>query len=273
MQRPIWSGAISFGLVNIPIRLYNSVRKKTVSFHQLRKKDGCRIRLKRVCASDGTEVAGEDIVKGYEVSPERYVVISPAELQALYPKATRLVEIEQFAERDQLDPIFFEHSYFAVPDQGAAKSYSLLLSALRESGKIAIAKFILRNKEYLAALRPAGKLLGLSTLYFADEVVPQTELEGLPDTAAEPAERELTMAEQLIESLSADFEPAQYRNEYYDRVMSLIERKAAGEKILAQPETQPGARVIDLTAALEASLAAVRKKAPAKEGRKKTRAH
>lgn len=272
MQRPIWSGAISFGLVNIPIRLYNSVRKKTLSFHQLRKKDGCRIRLKRVCANDGVEVANEDIVKGYEVSPERYVVIAPDELKSLYPKATKVVEIQQFAELEQVDPIFFEHSYFVVPDKGAAKSYSLLISAMRQSGKIAVAKFVLRNKEYLAALRPAGKLLGLSTMYFADEIVPQTELEGLPETAAEPAKRELAMAEQLIESLAAEFEPAKYHNEYHDRVMDLIERKAEGEEVIAQPEARPGAKVIDLTTALEASLAAVKKKASAKEGRKKARA-
>lgn len=272
MVRPVWSGAISFGLVNVPIKLYNAVRKKTVNFHQLRKADGCRVRLKKVCAADGAEVTAENIVKGYQVSPERYVVISPEELQSLYPKTSRSIEIQDFVKLDQIDPLYYEQSYYLVPDKGAAKAYSLLLSAMRQSGRVAVARFVLRNKEHLAALRPAGRVLSLSTMYFADEVIPLAELEGLPQEETEPSQRELAMAEQLIQSLAADFSPEKYRNEYQERLMDLIDRKAEGQEIVARPAAEEGGKVIDLMAALEASLAAVKTKSPAKDRRKRARA-
>lgn len=274
MQRPIWSGAISFGLVNVPVKLYNAVRKRTVSFHQLRKSDGCRIRLKKVCSTDGAEVAAESIVKGYEVSPDRYVVITASELQALYPEASRSIEIEDFVRLDEIDPLYFEQSYYLLPDKGAGKAYRLLLAAMREAGRVAVARFVLRNKEYLAALRPTGKVLSLATMHFADEVIAQEELEGLPENETAPTARELAMAGQLIESLTAAFDPQKYRNEYHRRLMDLIERKAEGQEIVARPAAEEGAKVIDLMAALEASLAAVKKKPPPlKDRRKKASGH
>lgn len=273
MLRPIWKGWISFGLVNVPVRLYNAVKKKTVNFHQLRQTDGCRIRLKKVCSADGKEVTGENIVKGFEMSPDRYVVITADELKTLHPKADRSINIDAFVKPDQIDPIFFEQSYYLIPDTGAAKTYALLLTAMRESGRVAIACFVLRSKEYLATLRPAGQLLGLSTMYFAEEIVPLEALDDLPETAVDPTKRELAMAQQLIESLVADFEPQKYHNEYYQRVMELIERKAAGQDIIVQPVVQEGAKVLDLMAALEASLAAVNKKSPAKDRRRQASAH
>lgn len=272
MQRPIWKGWISFGLVNVPVRLYNAVKKRTVNFHQLRQADGCRIRLKKVCSTDGKEVDSENIVKGFEMSPDHYVVITADEIKQLHPKADRSIAIDAFVKPAEIDPIFFEQSYYLVPDTGAAKTYALLLTAMRESGRVAIARFVLRSKEYLAALRPAGQLLGLSTMFFAEEIVPLEELDDLPAPEVEPTKRELAMAQQLIESLVADFEPQKYHNEYYRRLMDLIERKAAGQDIVVQPVAREGAKVLDLMAALEASLAAVNKK-PVTDRRKRASAH
>jgi DNA end-binding protein Ku len=276
MQRPIWSGSISFGLVNVPIRLYNAVKRKTVSFHQLRQSDGCRIRLKKVCSTDGSEVANENIVKGYEISPDRYVTVSNEDLQALYPKISKSIEIEDFVDLTQIDPIYLEQSYYVVPDKGAAKAYTLLLAAMKDSGKVAIARFVLRNKEYLATLRPADRLLCLSTMFFADEIISVDQISDLPETELEPNKRELTMAKQLIESLSADFDPQKYHNDYHARVMNMIEQKAEGQEIVVRPAAEEGAKVIDLMAALEASLAAVKTnppvKAKAKVRRKKAHA-
>lgn len=275
MPRPMWSGSISFGLVNIPIKLFNAVKRKSLQFHQLRRADGCRIRLKRVCAADDNEVPNEEIVKGYEVSPDRYVVVSADELEALYPKASKSIEIEDFVLLDQIDPIFFEHSYYLVPDKGAGKAYSLLLEALSKSQRVAIAKMVLRNKQYLTAIRPNGHALTLSTMYFADEIVDQEQLEDLPSIDSKPEKRELTIALQLIESLSSNFEPAKYHDEYREKVLAMIEKKAEGQDVVTQQAVpEQGTKVIDLMAALEASLSALKKKSdkPAKTRRKKASA-
>jgi len=273
LPRPIWSGSISFGLVNVPIKMYNSIKKKTLHFHQLRQSDGCRIRLKRVCATDDSEVANEQIVKGYEISPEQYVVVSQAELDALSPKASRSIDIEDFVQLEQIDPIYFEHSYYLVPDKGANKAYSLLLAAMKKSQRVAIARLVIRNKQYLTAIRPTERTLTLSTMYFADEIIAQTDIEGLPSLDSEPEKRELSIALQLIESLSTDFNPEKYHDEYREKVLAMIEKKAEGQQVISQPAAEQGAKVIDLMAALEASLAAINKeKPPAKVRRKKARA-
>lgn len=273
-MRPIWNGAISFGLVNVPIKLYSTTKKKTVRFNQLRKSDGCRIQQKKICGKDGSEVSQEEIVKGYEVSPERYVVVSEKELEALNPIKSRNIDIQDFVDLNQIDPIFYVQSYYLVPDKGAVKAYSLLLIAMKQSNKVAIARFVLRNKEYLCAIRPIGNVLSLATMFFADEVIPQTELEGLPESVIEPTERELKVALQLVESLSAKFEPEKYKDEYRERVLNLIEEKAEGQTVVVEkvPEEQKG-KVIDLMAALEASLSQIKKKntkkAPSERKRKK----
>ncbi|MEN6565491.1 MAG: Ku protein [Veillonellales bacterium] len=273
-MRPIWNGAISFGLVNVPIKLYSTTKKKTVRFNQLRKSDGCRIQQKKICGKDGSEVSQEEIVKGYEVSPERYVVVSEKELEALNPIKSRNIDIQDFVDLNQIDPIFYVQSYYLVPDKGAVKAYSLLLTAMKQSNKVAIARFVLRNKEYLCAIRPIGNVLSLATMFFADEVIPQTELEGLPESVIEPTERELKVALQLVESLSAKFEPEKYKDEYRERVLNLIEEKAEGQTVVVEkvPEEQKG-KVIDLMAALEASLSQIKKKntkkAPSERKRKK----
>jgi DNA end-binding protein Ku len=256
----MWSGAISFGLVNVPVKLYSAVSRKTVRFHQLNAKTGHRIAQKRVDSVTGDEIPYEDIVKGYELTKERYVVITPDELEALDPEKSRTIDIEDFVDLEDIDPVFYDHPYYLVPDKGATKAYGLLLNAMEESGKVAVARVVLRSKEQLVAIRPApGNVLTMETMLFADEVVPPEELDDLPEAKdLKASQRELTMAQQLIDSLSSDFEPGKYRDEYREKVLELIERKASGEEIAVQPEAPEPKKVPDLMAALEASLAAVK---------------
>src|SRR3954469_16183643 len=280
MARSIWSGAISFGLVNVPVKLYSAVSRKTVRFNQLNAETGNRIQQKRVDPDTGEEVSYDQIVKGFELTKDRYVVITPDELDALDPERTRTVDIEDFVDLADIDPIYYDHPYYLVPDKGAAKAYGLLLNAMEASGKVAIARVVLRSKEQLVAIRPAGELLMMETMIFHDEVVPHDDIDDLPDSKdLKASERELKMAQQLIESLSSEFEPERYHDEYREKVLELIEKKASGEVIAVQPEAPAPAQVPDLMAALEASLAAVKsdggdgdapkkkstKKAPARE--------
>ena len=255
MPRPIWSGAISFGLVNVPVKLMGAVSPKDVRFNQLEAGTGARIKQKRVSAETGEEVPFDQIVKGYEISPDNYVVIEPQELEALDPKATRSIEIEDFVDLDQIDPLYFERPYYLVPDKGGAKAYALLLEAMKESQKVGIARLVLRTKQYLAAIRPLGDALVLETLLYPDEVTLPDDVEGLPRDDVEIQDRELKIARQLIESLSTEFEPENYRDEYRERVLELIEQKAEGKQIVTQPATEEPTKVVDLMAALEASLA------------------
>jgi DNA end-binding protein Ku len=259
MPRSIWSGAISFGLVNVPIKLYSTVSRKSVRFHQLHDETGVRIQQKRVDPSTGEEVAYDNIVKGYEIGPDRYVVVEPDELEALDPKKTRSIDIDEFVDLDQIDPVFFDHPYYLAPATGGAKAYKLLLQAMRDENKVAIGRVVIRQKESLVAVRAMeGDVLGLTTMIFADEVVdPSTidELDALEDV--EIGEKELKMAQQLIESLSGDWDPDQYSDTYRERVLELIEKKAAGEEIAVQPAEEPEP-VPDLMAALEASINAAK---------------
>jgi DNA end-binding protein Ku len=269
MARAIWSGAISFGLVNVPVKLYSATSPKSVRFHQLSSKTGARIRQKRVDPSTDEEVPYEEIVKGYEITPDRYVVIEPDELDALDPKATKTIDIAEFVDLDEIDPIYYDHSYYLAPAAGGAKPYRLLLDAMREEGKVGIGTVVLRSKQQLAALRPASGVLALTTMLWGDEVLTPDRLDELESVEeAEPSERELKMAEQLIESLSDHFDPSKFKDEYRDRVLDLIERKAAGEQIAVQPQAEEPAAAPDLMAALEASLAAVGKEKPAAKPRR-----
>ena len=274
MARSIWTGTISFGLVTVPVKMYSAVSRKTVRFHQLNRATGARIGMRRVDPTTGDEVPYEDIVKGYEIGPDRYVVIEPDELDALDPKATKTIDIEEFVEISEIDPIYYDHNYYLAPTAGGTKAYRLLLDAMRESGKVGIGKVVIRSKQQLCALRPTGEVLTLTTMLFGDEVLPPDRLDELESVGeAEATQRELTMAQQLIDSLSADFEPERFKDEYRERVLELIERKAAGEEIAVQPTAEEPAAAPDLMAALEASLAAVRadeeKPAPAKPRRKR----
>jgi DNA end-binding protein Ku len=260
MARAIWSGSISFGLLNVPVKLYSAVSKKSVSFRELRASDGSRVRHKRVAESDGEEVPYEEIVKGYEIAPDQFVTITREELEELDPKKTRAVEILDFVDLDDIDPIYFDHPYYLGPDKGAEKAYKLLVEAMEESRKVAVARFVLRNRESLAALRPMDGVLTMATMRFADEVVSPEEISDAfeaPDS--EPAKRELDMAKTLIDSLTSDFDADKYRDEYREELLALIERKAKGEEIVAaETEAPEPTKAPDLMAALEESLAAVK---------------
>ena len=208
MARSIWSGALSFGLVNVPVKLYSAVSRKTVRFHQLNEETGNRVAQKRVDSQTGEEVAYESIVKGYELGRDRYVVVRPDELDALDPERTRTIDIEDFVDLDEIDPVYYDHPYYLVPDKGASKPYGLLMEAMRRSGKVAIARVVLRSKEQLVAIRPAGDVLLMETMIFHDEVVPTDVLDDLPAQGdLKASDREVAMAEQLIESLTSEFEP------------------------------------------------------------------
>jgi DNA end-binding protein Ku len=260
MARAIWSGAISFGLVNIPVKLYSAVSRKTVRFHQLDSEDNQRIQQKRVNPRTGEEVAYENLVKGYEVGPDRYVVITPEELEGLEPEKSRTIDIEDFVDLDQIDPIFYDHPYYLVPDTGAGKAYKLLLDAMKESNKVAIARVVLRQKEHLVAIRPRDDVLTMETLLFADEVIEPDKIDEMPDgSKGKTTKKELEMAQQLIDSLSSEFEPEKYRDEYRDRVLDLIERKAQGEEIVVEAPKEEPKKVPDLMAALEASIAGAKR--------------
>jgi DNA end-binding protein Ku len=260
MPRAIWSGAISFGLVNIPVKLYSAVSRKTVRFHQIDAESGQRIRQQRINPTSGEEVPYEQIVKGYEIGPDRYVMISPDELEALEPQKTRTIDIEDFVDLVDIDPIYYDHPYYLAPDTGAGKAYQLLLDAMEDAGKVAIARVVIRSKENLVAIRPHDGVLTMETMLFADEVIPPDALDELAagDGDLKTSSRELEMAKQLIDSLSSDFEPEKYHDEYRERVLELIERKAQGETVVVEAPPEEPKKVPDLMSALEASIAAAK---------------
>src|SRR6478752_5963491 len=239
MPRAIWTGAISFGLVSVPVKLYSAVDRKSVRFHQLSGKTGIRVAQKRVDPQTDEEVPYQDIVKGYEIAPDRYVRIEPAELDSLEPKKTKTIEIEEFVELSQIDPIYYDHPYYLAPGPGGAKPYRLLLEAMEETGRVAIARVVIRSKEQLVAVRPMGLALGMATMLFADEVVDPDKVDELAAARdVDTTKRELDIAKQLIDSLAGPFEPDRYHDEYRDQVLNLVERKAAGEEIAVQPEAE-----------------------------------
>ena len=265
MPRAIWSGAISFGLVSVPVKLYTAVSRKSVRFNQIDAKTNSRVKQKRVNA-EGEEVSYDQIVKGYEISKDSYVIVTEDELAALAPKASRMIDISDFVDESQIDPVFYDSAYFLVPDELARKSYTLLSRAMEESGRVAIATFVMRTKQYLVAIRPTEGRLMMSTMVYADELVSPEEIPGLEELSEiEVSEAEMAMAGQLIESLAGDFEPNEYRDSYREQVLDLLEQKASGEirSIEAAPAAEEAA-VVDLLAALEASVSA------AKEARKKS---
>jgi DNA end-binding protein Ku len=257
MPRSIWTGSVSFGLVNIPVKLFSAVSQKEIHFNMLHDADGARIKMHRFCEAENVEVPYEHIVKGYQVSPNQYVTVTPEELEAIDPKATRSIDIQEFVSLDEIDPIYYDRTYYLGPDKGAGKAYALLLDAMRRSRKVAIGRFVLRTKESLCCLRPLGDAMALATLNYADEVVEASDAIGDIE-AGKPSTRELEMAERLIDSLSTKFEPAKFRDEYRDKVVALIEKKAAGEQIHVAPRAEESGKVVNLADALAASLAAAR---------------
>jgi DNA end-binding protein Ku len=271
MARAIWSGAISFGLVNVPVKVYSAVSRKTIRFHQLHDRDAVPIRQRRVCPADGEEVPYEHIVKGYEVAKDQYVVITPEELDALDPRKTRTIDIQEFVELEEIDPIYYDSSYYLAPAAGAEKAYGLLLQAMKDADKVALGRVVIRTKEYLAAIRAADDVLLMATMLFGDEVVEPDQLEELPAKDGKASEREVEMAQQLIESLSVEFDPSRHHDEYRERVLELIQRKAAGEEIELRPPDHEEGPTPDLMAALEASLAEAGKSAGSNGGGRRKR--
>jgi DNA end-binding protein Ku len=262
MPRSIWTGAISFGLVTVPVKLYSAVNRKSVRFNQLNGRTGSRIAQKRVDASTGEEVNYEDLVKGYEIATDRYVVIEPEELDSVQPAKTRTIDIEDFVDLAEIDPIFYDHPYYLAPATGGAKPYRLLLEAMRATEKVAIAKVVIRQKESLVAIRALTDhdVLEMATMLFADEVVDPQRLDDIPDADdVRTNDRELAIAKQLVESLAAEFEPAKYHDTYREAVLAMIEKKAAGEEIVVVEAEEEAAPAPDLMSALKASLDAVRK--------------
>jgi DNA end-binding protein Ku len=258
MPRSIWTGSVSFGLVNVPVRLVTATSSKDVRFNQLHDKDRARIQQRRVCSQDGEEVSYEHIVRGYDVGGGHYVTIDDEELASVDPEATRSVDIEEFVDLADIDPLFFDHSYYLVPDERAEKPYALLVETMARTGKVAIGRFVLRTKQYLAALRARDGVLVLSTMLYADEVVATADLDVPTAESVKPSDRELNMASALVESLSAPFEPEKYHDDYREKVLALIEAKAEGQEVALAPAPEQEAPVVDLMAALEASLAAAR---------------
>jgi DNA end-binding protein Ku len=256
MPRAIWSGAISFGLVNIPIKLYAAVSRKNVSFNQLDSRSGSRIKYKKVSAADGDEVPAEAIVKGYELSSGAYVTVGDDELAALDPDASRTIDIVEFVDLADIDPVFYDSAYVVAPDKATTKPYALLTQAMEESGKVGVARFVVRSKQYLCAIRPKDGALVLSTMVYADEVNDPTEISEIAELEdIELTKKELDMARQLIASLSADFDADRFEDTYRNQVLDLIERKASGDtEVIAPPEVVSEDKVVDLMAALEASV-------------------
>jgi DNA end-binding protein Ku len=276
MARAIWSGSISFGLLNVPVKLYSAVARRNIALREIRESDSARIKHRRVAEGTDEEVPYEEIVKAFEITPGNYVPLSKDEMSALAPEKTRAIEVQDFVDLEEIDPIYFDSPYYLGPADGAEKAYSLLAAAMDASGKVAIARFVFRNKEHLAAIRTSGGVLTLTTMRFADEVVPASELEEvLPEKAPTVAKREQEMAEQLIDSLSTDFDPSAYRDEYREELLGLIERKAEGKEIVTPESEAPQAtKAPDLMAALEQSIAAVqdRKGSAKKPAAKKSKA-
>ncbi|MEQ8840676.1 MAG: Ku protein [Acidimicrobiales bacterium] len=262
MPRAIWNGSISFGLVSIPVKLYSAVSRKTVRFNQIDSATGSRVKQKRVSAEDGEEVPYERIVKGYELPSGEFVLITDDEVAALDPEAVRTIDIDEFVDLADIDPIFYDNAYHLVPDAQTAKPYKLLANAMDEASKVGICHFVMRSKQYLGAVRPVDGRLVLSTMVYADEIVDPADIGGfdlLDDIEID--EKEQAMAEQLIATLDATFEPERHKDTYREAVLELIERKAAGETgdDLVPAPAASSDKVIDLMAALEASVKEAKK--------------
>jgi DNA end-binding protein Ku len=268
-MKTIWKGAISFGLVTIPVKLYGATEEKGLRFNQLHAKDGGRIRYKRVCAIDGEEVDYSEIVKGYEYEKDHYVTLSDEELDSLPVPAAKAIEIERFVEADQIDPIFFQKSYYLVPEGTGVKAYHLLREAMADDGKVALAKIAFRDKEHLATLRLRDNCFVLETMFWPDEI--RTPSFEQLDEQVEIRPQEIRMARSLIESLTDDFDPGEFRDEYRAALEDLVTKKVQGEEITYVEEDEPS-KVVDLMEALRASVEAAKAGKDSKPAAKPARA-
>ena len=260
MARAIWSGSISFGLVSVPVKAFSAVRDHSVHFNQLEKKTGARINYKKVSDKTDKEVAGDAIESGYEIASGKYVVVEDEELEKLKPRTSRTIDISDFVDLHQIDPIYYERTYWLGPDgEAAERPYRLLLAAMEDEGKAGIGTVVMRKKQYLAAIRPLDGALAMSTMRFADEVVPQKDIDALPGRGAKPDPKELKLASQIIGSLATEWDPTRYHDTYTEELKRLIEAKAKGKKIVVEEEAPAAGNVLDLMQALEASLEAAKK--------------
>jgi DNA end-binding protein Ku len=255
MPRSMWKGAISFGLVTIPVSVYPVTEEKSLKFNQLHDEDGGRIRYKRVCEKDGEEVSYDHIVKGFEVEKDRYVILDDEDFDKVPVESSRAIDIERFVDLDEIDPVMFKKSYYLIPEATGAKAYALLREAMSQDGRVGIAKVSFRDKEHLAALRFKDEAFVLETMYWPDEI--RDAEFGDVDVDVKVRDQELAMARQLIESLTAEWEPEAYTDEYREALMQIVEAKINGEEIeVIEPE--PTAKVVDLMEALKASVAAAK---------------
>jgi DNA end-binding protein Ku len=266
MARSMWTGAISFGLVTIPVKLYSATQSHTISFNQFAKDSGERIRYKRVAEGSGKEVSYEDIVKGHEIDDGRFVIVTPEELASVEPTKSRRIDIEDFVDLDDIDPVYWNKTYYLGPagDLGAEKPYALLLEAMRKANKVGIGKFVMREKEYLVTIRPLGDMLALETMFFADEVRSADEIDNAP-VSEEVSDKELAMATQLIDALATEWDPTKYEDTYRERVEELLAAKAKGEDVVVADEVETP-QVADLMEALKASVEASKKGTVARPG-------
>ena len=256
MPRSVWSGSISFGLVNVPVKAYTAVREHQVHFHQLDKKSGSRIRYEKVAEKSGKEVSGDDIELGYEIRKGRYVTFEKSELDELKPASTKTIDVQDFVALAEIDPIYYDRTYWLAPDgDPAKKAYALLLAAMEDRERVGIGSVVMRNKQYLAAIRPLDGALAMSTMRFADEVVDRKDITGIPQRRSKPEAKELRLATQIVDSLESDWKPERYRDTFTDQLHDIIERKDKGKDVVVEEDTgADDGEVLDLMAALEASV-------------------
>jgi len=268
MPRVMWKGAISFGLVTIPVGLYPATEEKTLRFNQLHDEDMGRIKYKRVCSIDGEEAPFDHIVKGYEYEKDKYVVLTDEDLAAVPVESSRAIDILQFVDLDDIDPIYFQKTYYLVPEETGLKAYALLREAMSDDGRVALAKVAFREKEHLCTLRAKDGIFVLETMFWPDEIR-ATDFDVLEkDVKIRP--QEIEMERSLIENLTDEFKPEQFRDEYREALLQIVEKKVAGEEIEVIPEPEP-TKVVDLMQALKASVEATKKKAAPKKSTARSR--
>src|SRR5580704_6260900 len=261
MASTVWKGHLTFGLVSFPVRLYSAARGESISFNQLHKTDGSRIKQMIYCAAEDKPIPRSEIVKGYEYEKDRYVVIEDEEIKKVAPATAKVMEIQEFVKSDQVDPIFLETSYYMAPDEAGEKPYALLFDALRKTGYVGVAKIAMHNREHVVILRPGHQGVLMHTMYYSHEI---RKIDEFRTDLSLVKEKELALATSLSEALAGEFEPEKYHDDYRDNLLKMIEAKKAGQEVVATPEPQQG-KVVDILEALKASLAMAKKPAASEE--------
>ena len=274
--RPLWAGSISFGLVNIPVRLYPAVREQRISFHQLHDQDKVRLRRRMVSSETGREIHPEHIVRGFEYEKGQHVIVRDDELEGCAPEKTKTIEITDFVDIGEIDPLYFDRPYYVMPQAGASKPYRLLVEAMTRSKRVGVARLVMNEKEHLAAIRPLDGLMCIETMHFGEEIVPLNEIDDIPGEM-KLGEREAEAAQKLVRELSAKFHPKDFRDEYRDCIRKMVEKKATGDNVVNAAEDEPAAEhkkpprsANNLMAALEASLAKAKQSSGGSSKRRKS---